>query len=129
MERAGRLLAGMRLPGVSLTPDEVVRAAWPVAVGKRIALRAQAAVLAGSTLIVEVDDEIWRRQLTTLAGQIMGRLRKVVGRDLVHRIEFRQGLPRRPVQRAATLCGDEAEAIPDSGLRMAYRASRRKAQA
>jgi len=129
MERAGRLLAGMRLPGVSLTPDAVVRAAWPLAVGKRIALRARAAVLAGSTLIVEVDDEIWRRQLTTLAGQILARLRKVLGRELVHRIEFRQGLPRRPVQRATTLCGDEAEAIPDSGLRMAYRASRRKAQA
>jgi len=127
MERAGRLLAGMRLPGVSLTPQEIIQAAWPQAVGKRIAGRTRAAALAGSTLVVEVDDEIWRRQLITLTGQILGRLRQALGRDLVARIDFRLAAPRRLPQRAATLSGDEAEAILDAGLRMTYRASRRKA--
>jgi len=129
MERAGKLLAGMRLPGVNLAPEELVRAAWPAAVGKRIAGRARAATLLGSTLVVEVDDEIWRRQLTTLIGQILGRLRQVLGRDLVTRIDFRLSAPRRLPYRATTFSGDEAETIPDAGLRMTYRASRRKASA
>jgi len=129
MERAGRLLAGMRLPGVSLAPEELVRAAWPVAVGKRIAGHARAGGLAGSVLIVEVDDEVWQRQLTILAGQILGRLRRVLGGDLISRVEFRLRPLRRLPQRATTASGDEAEAIPDAGLRMAYRASRRKASA
>ena len=129
MERAGKLLAGMRLPGVDLAPEELVRAAWPAAVGRRIAGRARAAALSGHTLVVEVDDEIWQRQLTTLTGQILGRLRQVLGRDWVARIDFRLAARRRLPQRAATVCGDEAEAIPDAGLRMSYRASRKKASA
>lgn len=129
MERAGKLLAGMRLPGVNLSPDELVLAAWPAAVGKRIAGRARAVAVSGSTLVVQVDDEIWQRQLTTLARQILGRLEQVLGRDLVTRIEFRLARPRRLPQRATTASGDEAEAIPDAGLRMIYRASRRKASA
>jgi len=129
MERAGRLLAGMRLPGVRVAPEELVRAAWPLAVGKRIAGRARAAALAGSTLIVEADDEIWQRQLSTLSGQILARLKQVLGQELVTRLEFRLATPRRPLRRATTASGDEAETIPDAGLRIAYRASRRKAQA
>ncbi len=129
MERAGRLLTEMRLPGVRLTPEEIVRAAWPQAVGKRIAGHARAGPLAGSLLIVEVDDEVWRRQLTFLTGQILERLKQVLGRELVSRIDFRLSTPRRMPQRATTASGDEADTIPDAGLRMAYRASRRKASA
>lgn len=127
MERAARLLAGMRLRGVSLSPEEVVRSAWPQAVGKRIAGRARATTLAASALIVEVDDEIWQRQLTTLSAQILGRLKQVLGREIVTRLDFRLATPRRLPQRASTASGDEAEAIPDAGLRMAYRSSRSKA--
>lgn len=129
MERAGRLLAGMRLPGVKLTPQEYVCAAWPLAVGKRIAGHARAASLAGEVLAVEVDDEVWQRQLASLAGPILGRLRQVLGTDLVKRVEFRLRAPRRLPQRATTAAGDDAEAIPDAGLRMAYRVSRKKASA
>jgi predicted nucleic acid-binding Zn ribbon protein len=129
MDRVGKLLSSMRLPGVSLSPEQLVGAAWPQAVGKRIAGRARAAALAGSTLIVEVDDEIWQRQLTALAGQILGRLRQVLGREIVTRLEFRLETPRRLPQRAATAVGDDAEAIADAGLRMAYRSSRRKSRA
>ncbi len=99
------------------------------AVGKRIAGHARAGPLAGSLLIVEVDDEVWRRQLTFLTGQILERLKQVLGRELVSRIDFRLSTPRRMPQRATTASGDEADTIPDAGLRMAYRASRRKASA
>lgn len=129
MERVGRLLARLRLPGVSLTPEEAVRAAWPQAVGKRIAGHARAGVLAGSLLIVEVDDEEWQRQLTFLGDQILARLNQVLGGQMASRIQFRLSIPKRMPQRATTACGDEAEAIPDAGLRMAYRLSRRKTSA
>lgn len=131
MERAGRLLAGMRLPGGCLSPGELVRAAWPQAVGKRIASRARAVALAGETLIVEVDDEIWQGQLSTLRRQILEKLGQVLGRVIVTQIEFRLSVPvpRRLPQRASTASGDEAERIQDPSLRMAYKSSRRRARA
>jgi len=129
MERAGRLLARMRLPGVNLTAEQLARAAWPQAVGKRIAAHARPRVLAGSVLIVEVDDEEWQRQLSFLSSQILARLNQILGRELAGRIEFRPGAPRRMPQRAATAFGHEGKAIADAGMRMAYRSSRRKASA
>jgi hypothetical protein len=129
VERSAKLIAGMRLPGGALPPGELVRAAWPQAVGKRIASRARATGLAGETLIVEVDDEIWQGQLSTLRGQILEKLSQVLGRVIVTQIEFRLSVPRRLPQRASTASGDEAERIQDPSLRMAYKSSRRRARA
>lgn len=126
MEQAGRLLARMRLPGVTLTAEQLLRAAWPQAVGKRIAARARPRGLAGSVLVVEVDDHVWQRQLTFLSGQILARLRQILGQEVATKIEFRLSTPRRLPQRAMTAAGDEAESIADAGLRMVYRASRKK---
>lgn len=129
MERAGSLLARLRLAGVELSLEERIQGAWVQAVGKRIAGHARAGALAGSLLIVEVDDEVWQRQLSFLGDQILARLNQTLGGQMVSRIQFRLSLPRRMPQRATTACGDEAEAIADAGLRMAYRLSRRKTSA
>jgi hypothetical protein len=64
-----------------------------------------------------------------MAAHILARLWEVAGRDSVHSIEFRLGVPRRMPWRAATPRGleDEAERIEDPIMRRLYRASRKKA--
>ena len=45
MERASKFIRGLGLPGDTLTADELACAAWPVAVGKRVATHTRAAKL------------------------------------------------------------------------------------
>ena len=132
MERASSLIRGLRLSGEMITADEMARAAWPVAVGKRIAAHTRAAKLVRTRLIVEVEDAIWQRQLFSLCPHILTNLEKTLGRGLVDDLEFRI-VPRRrepAIARASmpSLC-DEADAIADPVLRDLYRLSRKKAQA
>lgn len=131
MERAGRFIG--KLKGCA-APEELAVAAWPVAVGKRIAAHACAASLVRACLIVEVEDLIWQKQLNALRGQIMLRLAAVLGPGVVEDISFRPATPRRMPQREeraarpAALSGeDEADLIPDPVLRRLYKQSRRKA--
>jgi hypothetical protein len=137
MERASKLIRGLRLSGEMITPEQLACAAWPEAVGKKIASHTRAAKLVRTRLVVEVEDHIWQRQLFTLTRHIMGNLEKTLGRGLVEDIEFRI-VPRRrePIlARAATpaadtaLFADEADAIGDPVLRDIYKLSRKKAQA
>ncbi|MBA3973054.1 MAG: hypothetical protein C0504_02410 [Candidatus Solibacter sp.] len=95
MERAGRLIAQLKSKS-ALTPGEIALAAWPPAVGKRLAEKAKAVSFGSGSITVEVEDEIWRRNLAPLRGQILANLRKLTGLDLVERIEFRLAVPRRP---------------------------------
>jgi hypothetical protein len=112
--------------------EELARAAWKQAVGKKIAAHAHAARLVRTSLIVEVEDEVWRLQLNALRGQILSNLAKTIGRGHVEDLEFRVVPPRLEPQRAASPDGrvdDEAERISDPGLRRIYRAARTKALA
>jgi predicted nucleic acid-binding Zn ribbon protein len=128
MERAGRLIGKLRL---CATSEELARAAWPVAVGKRIAVHAVAVALDGSSLIVEVEDVVWRRHLVTLRDQILKRLYEVMGTGAVRSLEFRLMLPRRMPQREERSArpADEADAISDPAMRRLYKVARRKATA
>jgi len=135
MERASKLIRGLRLPGDTLTPDEFVCAAWPNAVGKRIAAHTRAARLVRTKLIVEVEDRIWQRQLFTLSGQILKNLTHAIGPGLVDDLEFKI-VPRRREPARATVSTpaaaplfDEADAIADPVLRNIYRAARKRALA
>jgi hypothetical protein len=82
-----------------------------------------------------VDDDIWRTQLTPLAGQILTRLCKLVGDGLVTAIEFRIGVPRRAPGRAQhpevheNQSNRDAEAVADPVLGRIYRASKKRQSA
>lgn len=130
MDRAVKLISRLSLPRGCVTPEELARAAWPQAVGRRIASRARAVALADSTLIVEVD-EVWQGQLSTLRSQILARLKEVLGKEIVADMDLRVRIPRRLPQRAeqAQLSPDEAERIEDPVLRRLYKLSRKRSLA
>ncbi len=102
MERAGRLFNKMTLPSQVADAETRARAAWPVAVGKRIARHARATSLVRSTLIVEVGDAVWQRQLATLRHFLLRNLARELGGGLVTEIDFRPMPARRPPQPAPT---------------------------
>ncbi len=136
MERAARLLKSDKLAKI-FSDEDLARAVWPAAVGKKIAAHTSGVRLVRSKLVVEVADAIWQRQLFPLTGQILDRLRKTTGSNTITDIEFRIAVPRRTPQRAQSLdskaadtsLADEAEAIRDPVLKKVYRLSRKKATA
>jgi hypothetical protein len=132
MERASKLIRGLRLPGDVISPEELACAAWPQAVGKKIAANTRAVRMVRARLIVEVEDKVWQRQLFTLSRHILGNLERSLGYSLVEDLEFRIVPRRREPQRAAApvpALMDEADSIADPVLRDIYKASRKKAQA
>src|ERR1700675_3898561 len=132
MERAGKSLAKLKLTE-AISQDDLARAAWPAAVGKRIAVHAAAKSLVRGSLIVEVEDSIWQKQLFYLRFQILAKLQEVVGAGIITDVEFRIATPRRPPQPALSLNDskpvDEADAISDPGMRIVYKQARKKASA
>lgn len=130
MERAGRSLGNLKLSG-KLSTTDLARTAWPTAVGKRIAAHAVAVNLVRDKLVVEVEDAVWQKQLFHLRFQILGRLREVIGDELIRELEFRIAVMRRPPQPALQLTEsrDEADRIEDPILRRLYRQARDKATA
>lgn len=134
MERAGRVLGKMNLARGGVTPEQLARSAWPLAVGKRIASRTGQIMLVRQTLVVEVQDNVWQRQLFGLRGQILNKLHQVLGTEVVTELEFRVRVPRYEPQReelaaATSAPQDEADGIADPFLRQLYIASRKKATA
>ena len=132
MERAGKSLAKLKLTD-AISQDDLARAAWPAAVGKRIAVHAAAKSLVRGSLIVEVEDSVWQKQLFYLRFQILAKLQEVVGAGVITDVEFRIATPRRPPQPALSLNdakpADEADAISDPGMRVVYKQARKKASA
>jgi len=127
MERAGRSLAKLKLSG-KISADEIALAAWPAAVGERIASHARAVAVVRGNLVVEVEDAIWKKQLFYLRSQILRKLQELLGDTTVTEVEFRLATPRRPPQVAQALTSqDEADSIPDRVLRIVYRQARKKA--
>jgi hypothetical protein len=133
MERASKLIRGLGLPGDTLTTEELACAAWPEAVGKRIASHTRAARLVRTKLVVEVEDHIWQRQLFALSRQILRNLLKGIGQGIVEDLEFKVVPRRREPARATvpvpTPLLDEADGIADPVLRDIYRVARKKARA
>lgn len=95
MERAGRLIAKLKSKS-ALGPAEIVIAAWPAAVGKRLAGRTRATAFLRGTVTVEVEDELWQRNLAGLKGQILANLCRLTGLDLAQDIRFTLAVPKRP---------------------------------
>jgi hypothetical protein len=131
MERAGRVIGKLSSSRRGLTDEELALASWPVAVGKRLALRTNAVALVRDRLVVEVEDSVWQRQLFALRSQILGQLEKAAGRRIAEAIEFRIAVPKRQPVRTETLStpADEADGIRDPFLRNIYKAARKRATA
>lgn len=64
-------------------------AAWKHAVGEGLGSHAVPVQLQNQTLVVVVADEIWKRQLEPMRGQLLFRLNSVLGQALVKSIELR----------------------------------------
>jgi predicted nucleic acid-binding Zn ribbon protein len=133
MERAGRSLARLKL-SANISAEELARAAWPAAVGKRIAVHASASALVRGNLVVECEDGVWQKQLFYLKVHILKKIHEVLGDTTVTDVEFRIATPRRPPQVASSLRAshpsaseDESNGIADAGLRIIYRQARKKA--
>ena len=133
MERAARIIKNNKFSQRVFTDDDFARAIWPEAVGKAIATHTVRLKLVRTTLVVEVEDAIWQKQLHLLTRQILDRLHKVTGSSTIDDLEFRIAIPRRQPQRApvreTTPIQDEAESIQDPVLKKLYRLSRKKATA
>jgi hypothetical protein len=129
MERAARLLQKIKLSADGLVNDEVARAIWPVAIGKRLAGRTGPVTMFRATMVVDVEDAIWQKQLTALKDQILGRLMQLLGPGVVTDLHFRVGVQRRQPQRAETAeqLPDYADGIKDPIFRQLYLASRKRA--
>src|SRR5579875_168086 len=133
MQRAAKLVNSKKFSQKLLAPEELVRAVWREAVGKAISAHTNVARVVRSTLVVEVEDMTWQRQLFFLRGQIVTRVQQAMGNDAIQEVEFRVGAERRPPQRATVressigAPADEADAIQDPVLKKVYRLSRKKA--
>src|SRR3984957_13167515 len=122
MDQASRIIA--RLTGISdvIDGERIACAAWKRAVGKKVALRTRAVKLVRTTLVVEVEDELWRKNLWSLRYQILRNLEKAIGPEIVTDVELRIMPPRMGPQRAVEDerlvleplgHGDDAEGIED----------------
>ena len=133
MEPASRLLRKLPFPDDTMTSESLVRSAWPKAVGKTIASYTRTSKLVRATLVVEVDDAIWQRQLFALQHQIKRKLEQSIGPGIVDEIEFRIVPRRLDPQRAARSrssgSADDADHIEDPVLRQIYKTSRKRALA
>lgn len=131
MDQASRIIG--RIAGDVITPERIACGAWKRAVGKRIAAHTRAAKLVRTTLVVEVEDDIWRKNLWSLRFQILRNLEKAIGPEMVSELELRVMPLRIEPQRAdrgehlvvqsLELTGDD---IADPGLRRIYKAARRR---
>ena len=64
-------------------------AAWRHAVGEGLSSHAVPIQLQNQTLVVVVADNIWKKQLEQMRGQLLFRLNSVLGQALVKTIELR----------------------------------------
>ena len=123
MERAGRLIGKLKLKVDD--PELRACAAWKVAAGKKIAEHTRATALVRGKLLVQVEDQIWQRQLSTLSEALLRNLEKALGEPLVLDIDFRPMPRRREPQKAERAIGRED--VQDPVLDMLYRQSRKNA--
>jgi predicted nucleic acid-binding Zn ribbon protein len=63
--------------------------AWKRVAGDGLAGHANPLNLRGGTLIVEVADDVWRRQLQRMSIELISRINKLLRREIVNEIQFR----------------------------------------
>jgi predicted nucleic acid-binding Zn ribbon protein len=129
MQRAGRVIGSLKSIRSLADPELRARAAWTVAAGETIAHHTRAVSLVRGSLVVEVNDYIWQRQLTPLRKSLLENLEKTLGEKIVTDIDFRPMPMRRAPQRAETARRSSEPASERAGdpvLDLLYQQSRRK---
>jgi predicted nucleic acid-binding Zn ribbon protein len=133
MDQASRIIARWNGASALVGRERIAIAAWKRAVGRRLAERTRPIKLVRETLVVEVEDPVWRENLWSLRHQILRNLHAAIGSEIVGDLEFRIMPPRRePAREMAKAAGaggslfDDADAIADPGLRRIYKAARRR---
>jgi hypothetical protein len=138
VESISRIFGKLSEADRPISPEQLVLSAWSSAVGKKIAARTRPTKMVRTRLVVEVEDQIWQRQLFVLTRQILANLEVKVGRGIVDEVEFRIVPRRREPNRALVSMpglfaglhpGDEADQISDPHMRHIYKAARRKESA
>jgi predicted nucleic acid-binding Zn ribbon protein len=124
MQRAGSLIGKLKLSPDVADPETRARAAWKLAAGKKIAAHTLASALVRGTLVVEVEDIVWQKQLNTLRHFLLRNLKEALGDNLVTEIDFRPMPRKRTPQRAESARGN-AEGIKDPVMAMLYRQSKK----
>ena len=97
--------------------------AWKLAAGPKIERYTLAAALVRGTLIIEVGDMIWQRQLFALRHQLLRNLAEILGEPLVTALDFRPMLKRRGPQTAEAIRERE---VADPVLSLLYQQSKKK---
>jgi hypothetical protein len=69
--------------------ESVAKTAWSRAVGEGLRLHTLPLCLSGKTLRVAVADATWQRQLQAMSAELLARVNRVLGRNLIDFIEFR----------------------------------------
>ena len=131
MDQASRIIAGWSGASKLISQERIAVTAWKKAIGSRLAGRTRAVKLVRETLVVEVEDRVWRENLWSLRRHILKNIESAIGPSIVHELEFRVMPPRREAARenvssSGAALFDEAEAIADPGLRRIYKAARRR---
>lgn len=123
MQRAGKLIGKLNMSRDPADAEARAIAAWRVAAGKKIAEHTRAASVVRNSLVVEVEDLVWQRQLNTLRHFLVRNLTDVLGDASITDIDFRPMHPRRkPPQPARTLPSQSQ--IEDPVLDLIYRQSK-----
>ncbi len=128
MQRAGTLFGKLKL-SPDIDPETRARAAWALAAGKKIAAHTLASALVRGTLVVEVEDMVWQRQLNTLRRFLLRNLNEALGEALVTEIDFRPMPKRIKPQRAVSARGQDSNGIGDPVMAMLYRQSKKRGSA
>ena len=136
MDQASRIIAQWSSAPDLISGERIACGAWKRAVGKRLGERTRAVKLVRDKLVVEVEDEIWRKNLWGLRFHILKNLTKAIGPDIVKNLEFRVMPARREAQResypglfadgTSERIEDDAQHIQDPGMRRIYRNARRR---
>jgi predicted nucleic acid-binding Zn ribbon protein len=125
MQRAGALFGKLKL-SPDIDPETRARAAWTLAAGKKIAAHTLASALVRGTLVVEVEDMVWQRQLNTLRHFLLRNLKDALGEALVTEIDFRPMPKRIKPQRAVSARRQDSNGIEDPVMAMLYRQSKKR---
>ena len=128
--RAAIVLSKMKLAKAGVSPERLAVPSWAQTVGKTIARHTRAVGIFEGTLVVDVEDAIWEKNLRLLQPQIMEKLTATLGPGKVRNIRFKIAIPKRAPQREDNLISaDEADSIQDPILRRIYIQSRKRATA
>ncbi len=131
MMRAATVLSKMKLAKAGVSSERLAVPSWAQTVGKTIARHTRAVGIFEGTLVVDVEDAVWEKNLRLLQPQIMEKLTATLGPGKVRNIRFKVAIPKRSPQREDNLVvsADEADSIKDPILRRIYIQSRKRATA